>query len=151
MPQQVEPGMVGTDPAGPGPEPVAPDLEPGATDLPTMRSSSAPAADETASRYRGTCVPCAAYHPPATISPAAETSTYQPIASSAPMNPPWCSLYGRLSLLKRTSRWGRNTVGRPNSALRSSSSATIGARTASSYTARWSPQYARLLSAASPS
>ena len=47
---------------------------------------------------------------------------------------------GDLSLLKRTSRYGRNSFAGPNSGSSSASSASIGAFTHSSYAGRWSVQ-----------
>src|SRR5438105_12201837 len=61
-------------------------------------------------------------------------------------------LYGVLSLLKRTSRYGRNTfTPGPNSALSSARSSSIGARTADRYVSLFASQYALELSSSSPS
>ncbi len=60
-------------------------------------------------------------------------------------------LYGVLSALNRTSRYGRKIFPGPNSSASSASSSAIGAYTADSYTALCAVQYALELSAASPS
>ena len=60
-------------------------------------------------------------------------------------------LYGDLSALKRTSRFGRNTFAGPNSGSSSASSSSIGARTSSSNSRLWASQYVLELSASSPS
>src|SRR3712207_1362697 len=60
----------------------------------------------TARRYRATWSDSSRQHPPATISPSADTCTYQAPAPRPAgfTTAPWWVLYGVLSLLKRTSR-----------------------------------------------
>ncbi len=70
--------------------------------------------------------------------------------SVLPTNAAWLVLYGVLSLLKRTSRYGRNILPGPNSSSSASSRATIGSRTSASQTALWVAQNSLLLSASSP-
>jgi hypothetical protein len=68
------------------------------------------------------------YKPRPAPRPSAEKLMYPPFASVAEM----AVLYGDLSLLKRTSRYGRKTRPSPYWGASSASSASIGPRTSSS-------------------
>src|SRR5690242_4208394 len=60
-------------------------------------------------------------------------------------------LYGDLSALNRTSRYGRKILPSPNSGSSSATSSSIGARTSCSYCSLWASQYVLVFSASSPS
>src|SRR3954454_322975 len=86
------------------------------------------------------------YIPDPAPSPAAEKLMY-PRPTTAAM----FVLYGVLSLLKRTSRYGRNTFVGPNSADSSPTSSSIGPFTSDRYRSLFASQYAFELSSSSPS
>src|SRR5487761_1613892 len=67
------------------------------------------------------------------------------------MMDPMCVLYGDLSVLKRTSRLGRNTLASPNSGANSAGIAFIAESTTVSYTSLRAVQYALELPPSRPS
>jgi len=89
-------------------------------------SSSRPVVSSaTARRYRSSWSGSIMYIPLPTPRPRAVSCTYPPSARLAAID----VLYGDLSALKRTSRFGRKILPGPNSGSSSASSSTIGART----------------------